>query len=271
MAAPVLLSLIEKIGIVVLVTVIVLLISIRRGRSWAGRRFRELDHLEEYFPLLFTRWQTALWGGSILAVAFSWHFVTSDWPPYIKLIAVFVALFFAGYYVWRADHVLLQQKIEVKIRKHSWSVETGGQGWQYFLEISNKSEATTIHGVQVQLREMVPDNRDWLPVTLHQQHDSPRHDGTFLDSFDLNPAAPKNVDLFTAITNGSSFQISHIVAHSPLIISFFPKHRLHVVISGEHIKPLSVWLEVWIDEERIPQCEIMEKGDLADGRPSRSA
>jgi hypothetical protein len=81
--------------------------------QWFRRRFRELDLLEEYFSLLFTRWQAVIWGGSVLAVAFGWRFITSDWPHFIKLSACVVALFFAGYYVWRTDHVRLIPKLEL--------------------------------------------------------------------------------------------------------------------------------------------------------------
>jgi hypothetical protein len=81
--------------------------------QWFRRRFKELDLLEDYFPLLFTRWQAALWGGSVLAVAFGWHFVTADWPYPVRVTACVAALFFAGYYVWRADHVRLMPKLSM--------------------------------------------------------------------------------------------------------------------------------------------------------------
>jgi len=108
-----LLSFLEKVGIVLLIATVVLLACFNRGRAWVRRRFKELDLIEEYFPRLFTRWQAAIWGGSVLAVAFSWHFITSDWPPYVKLSVCVVALFFAGYYVWRVDHVRLIPKFAV--------------------------------------------------------------------------------------------------------------------------------------------------------------
>jgi len=81
--------------------------------KWFKRRFKELDLLEKYFPLLFTRWQAALWGGSVLAVAFGWHFITADWPYPVKVCACVTALFFAGYYLWRADHVRLLPQLSI--------------------------------------------------------------------------------------------------------------------------------------------------------------
>jgi hypothetical protein len=84
-------------------------------RNWLQRfkKFRQEHLLFRYFTLVFTQWQALLWGGSVLAVAFSWHFVTADWPYPVKVTACVTALFFAGYYVWRADHVRLMPKLNV--------------------------------------------------------------------------------------------------------------------------------------------------------------
>lgn len=109
----------QTIGFYILALIVIALVIPRSGRLWIKRRFKELDLLEKYFPILFTRWQAAIWGGSVLAVAFSWHFITSDWPPYVKLGMCVVALFFAGYYVWRTDHIRLLPKfvvLEAKIQ-----------------------------------------------------------------------------------------------------------------------------------------------------------
>jgi hypothetical protein len=225
--------------------------SFRRFRQGLSRRL-----VWEYW-LAFKEhgWET-FWGATLLGLPFGIYTLYRSPSVLVLLSYLLCVVFLTGYSLWRADHIRLQQKIEVRVRRHSWTIETGGQGWQYFLEVINESEAVTIRGVQVQLQEVIPDNQDWLPVTLHQQHDTLRHDGTYPDRFDLNPSVPKNVDLFSAATGGGSFQINHIVTHASLIFSFSPKHRLHVTISGQDIKPLSVWLDAWMNEERIPQCEI---------------
>ena len=108
---------IQTIGFYACVVIFLALIIPPSGRRWVKRRFKEWDFMEDYFPLLFTRWQAAIWGGSVLAVAFSWHFITSDWPPYVKLATCVVALFFAGYYVWRTDHIRLLPKFTVQEAK----------------------------------------------------------------------------------------------------------------------------------------------------------
>ncbi len=227
--------------------------------QWFKRRFRELDLLEEYFPLVFTRWQAAIWGGSVLAVAFGWHFITSDWPPYVKLSACVVALFFAGYYVWRADHVRLQQKIEVtRVRAHSYPHRDGGTGTQYYFGVVNKSEAATIHGVRVQLMEIIPEieNYDWLPIPLHLKHDNPIS-GVFTQSFDLHPRELRNIDLFTTATaTGNS--VAHIapsVSGVDLRVSITGRCRFRVMVNAENVPVLFVWFAVWMDENGVLQCE----------------
>jgi hypothetical protein len=77
------------------------------------KKFWREHLLFQYFTLVFTRWQAALWGGSVLAVAFGWHFVTADWPYPVKVTACVTALFFAGYYVWRVDHVRLIPRLGI--------------------------------------------------------------------------------------------------------------------------------------------------------------
>jgi hypothetical protein len=74
------------------------------------------EHLSfQYFTLVFTRWQAVLWGGSVLAVAWGLHFIVAliNPPVWVNWTAVLVALFFAGYYVWREDHVRLMPKFNI--------------------------------------------------------------------------------------------------------------------------------------------------------------
>jgi len=164
----------------------------------------------------------------------------------------------AGYYAWRADHVRLQQKIEVKrVRTHSWPHRDGGEGTQYYFEIVNKSEALTIHGVRVQLQEIIPEieNRDWFPIPLHLQHDNPVS-GVPAQSFDLHPSEPKNIDLFTTATGRNVAYIAHIVSGIDLHVPITGRCRLKVMVNAENVPVLFVWFAVWVDENGIIRCEI---------------
>ena len=222
--------------------------------QWFKRRFKELDHLEEYFPLLFTRWQAAIWGGSVLAVAFGWHFITADWPYPVKLAACIVALFFAGYHVWRTDHLRLQQKIDVtKLLTQRYTFD-GRDGILYYFEIINISEALTIHGVRVQLQQIEPEVGDlnWLPVTLQQKHDNQLPHALV---FDLNPHEPKNIDLVSAFCGDGFFSVHHIAGKSVnQRVPATERHALKVMVTARDMPRLDKWFDVWMDEAGVLQC-----------------
>jgi nitrogen fixation protein len=231
--------------------------------QWVKRRFKELDYLEEYFPLVFTRWQAALWGGSVLAVAFGWRFITSDWPPYVKLTACIVALFFAGYYIWRADHVRLKQRIAVtKVIPQSWEDKTTGrEAIAYYFEVLNESEALTIHGVRVQLEKIEPEveNLTWLPVPLQQKHDNPILGAVHVPAreFYLNPNEHKHIDFVSAFYGAGYFCIHHVAGAA--VNQYVPSgqtYHLKVMVTAQDMPKLSKWFGVWMNESGVLQCEM---------------
>jgi|HubBroStandDraft_6_1064221.scaffolds.fasta_scaffold64116_4 hypothetical protein len=238
---------------------VALLLLFKRSRQWVKRRFKELDFLEQYFPLLFTRWQAAIWGGSVLAVAFGWRFITSDWPYPVKLTACVVALFFAGYYVWRADHLRLQQKMSIpRVLSQSWPIDNANLATLFYLEIVNTSEGLTIYDVHVQLEEIVPRvlGIDWLPVALVHKHDNPIRAQDYKLSFDLHPGEPKHIDFIAGVVGGDHFDIYHVVRDADRRIPSTTRHRLRVMVTARDMPALFVWFSVWMDENGTPKCQI---------------
>jgi len=77
--------------------------SLRTLRSWLRTRFQTFDLLPEYLGAIIEEWMNILFGETIVGAGFLiwWALTNPKNPP---LIAVFVvAMFVAGYYVWRAD------------------------------------------------------------------------------------------------------------------------------------------------------------------------
>ena len=77
-------------------------------------QFQSFGLLGDYFRAIVQRWHDILWGASFIAVAFVlWWFLGN--PP-VRIIALYLVavMFIAGYYAWRADHVRLMPKFEVK-------------------------------------------------------------------------------------------------------------------------------------------------------------
>jgi hypothetical protein len=200
------------------------------------------------------------WGAGVIGVictVLTIYYAPSRWILGWAVAWVFLV---AGYYAWRADHVRLQQKIEAtRVRTHSYPHRDGGKGTQYYFGIINNSEAATIHGVRVQLMEIIPEieNHDWLPIPLHLKHDNPLS-GVFTQSFDLHPREPRNIDLFTTAT-ATGNRVAHFalsVSGVDLRLPITGRCRFRVMINAEDVPVLFVWFAVWMDEGGILRCEM---------------
>jgi hypothetical protein len=78
-----------------------------------GERFRTFDLLPEYFRSVAAHWQDFLWGESIVAVAFTMWWLLGNPPAWAISVYLVSAMFVAGYYLWRRDHVRLMPKLEL--------------------------------------------------------------------------------------------------------------------------------------------------------------
>jgi len=86
----------------------------RRFFKWLSRRFGTFDLLPEYFTAAGRRMQDILWGALLPFLAWGIWFIVSTPPIWINVTAVGFALFMAGYYVWRADHVRIIPKMRLQ-------------------------------------------------------------------------------------------------------------------------------------------------------------
>lgn len=178
-------------------------------------------------------------------------------PPAVNWLALFGALFLAGYYLWRADHMRLSVAVRVgNVQSQSWVHPAGEKTILYFFEIVNTSEAKSIQGVNVQLAGILPstDEMNFLPIHLRQKHDW-RFSTEALKTVDLNPGERKQIDLISGIVNGDWFEIQHIVSTVGNKITSKILHKLNVVISGKDIPASSVWFKVWAESGLI-KCEL---------------
>ena len=131
---------------------------------WFRRRHQELDLLGEYFRLVFTRWQSLLWGGSALAVGWGLRFLVGEWPPWVNWMAVFIALLFAGYYVWRVDHVQLIPRLKLgEVRKFAVRANDGSE--RLFVQIPVKCGSSghveDCQGHVIAVSRWSADNKYW--------------------------------------------------------------------------------------------------------------
>jgi hypothetical protein len=102
--------------------------------QWFRGQFGKLGLLPDFFRVIAKEWLNILFGETLLGIGFLLWWSLAG-PSNAKLIVVFVAaMFIAGYYAWRADHVRLMPKLEATRftrqttdtfdqsgRKHGWS------------------------------------------------------------------------------------------------------------------------------------------------------
>ncbi len=247
----------------------------KSSRNWLIGRFKTIDYLWDYIEAALGQFGDVFWGvvvggafGVVIALAFMTLAIVSQFQTPASLVnwlAILCATILAGYYVWRADHIRLEKKIEIiYLRTNEWTVaagqpDAGHHAKSYYFGVFNKSEGVTIEGVNVQLNHIQPlaENLGWLPIHLHLQHDNPSNPENQIRSFTLNPNAVRNVDFVSALEGNTIFSVLHVVSHANHTIHFDTDgHRLEVMITASNMPALFVWFRVWRDEAGILMCEM---------------
>lgn len=211
-----------------------------------------------------------LWGAGMVGVPFG--ILTLYYAPSRSLLGwlfVWIVLV-AGYFVWRADHVRLQQKICVTkvLDQKWWHADFNRDAIAYYFEIANKSEALSIHGVRVQLEKIEPEveNLNWLPIPLHQKHDNPVLGQPHVPAreFSLNPSEHKHIDFISALVGGNHFEVEHVAGigvnrNVPVVGQ--GHHRLRVTVTAQDMPILYAWFDVWMNEAGVLMCEMESDGN----------
>jgi hypothetical protein len=116
----------------------------RKAFRWVQklRSGTSLGLLPKYFKELATRWQGILWGGSVFAI-WGLYFIIGSPPSWLNWTAVTVALFGAGYFAWRVDHIRLLPKFTVpeQIKYHPTPTRDGDgvvNGMSVWVQLSPK-------------------------------------------------------------------------------------------------------------------------------------
>jgi hypothetical protein len=79
---------------------------------WFSLQFQKFNLVPEYFRAIAKEWNDIIFGETLVAILFVLWWALAN-PSNHRLILVFVvAMFLAGYYAWRADHVRLMPKFE---------------------------------------------------------------------------------------------------------------------------------------------------------------
>jgi hypothetical protein len=142
---------------------------------WFKRRFKSFDLLPDYFRSAALHWQDVLWGASVLAIGFAvWWFLGNPSPRIIGLYLV-SAMFVAGYYVWRADHVRLMPKLtlgDVRAVHTPTFTPAGLPGAERLvaqLEVANPTDAALTNCRGHLLRVLQWTNDQWEPTAVDER------------------------------------------------------------------------------------------------------
>ena len=86
----------------------------RQFRTWLRKQLEKLLLMPNYFRALAKEWLNVLFGETLVGIGFLVWWALGA-PTNHALIIVFVlAMFVAGYYAWRADHIRLIPRLEIK-------------------------------------------------------------------------------------------------------------------------------------------------------------
>jgi hypothetical protein len=147
----------------------------------------------------------------------------------------------------------LAPKLEIrKLVRREWPTALNPIGVEYYFEVFNSSEGTTLEGVEVQLCEMKPEEIAFLPVHLHLKHDN---DLPHQTRFSINPKTPIHIDLITGPI--PSMKQPMVVVHTVVTVRTpIPtgKYRLTVVASAMSVLPVKAIFETWVDHTGDLKC-----------------
>jgi hypothetical protein len=246
----------QNLYVVLGVLAVAVLISLvfKKSRQWFKRRYKELDFLREYIKLAGLQWQALLWGGSVLALAFGWHFVTTDWPYPVKVTACVTALFFAGYYLWRANRIRLIPKLGIGDVSLIWT-DTGlpNQKRRYIqvpVKCETESPIKNCRGQLLRVSRWVKDSGEsdgkWEPTHINETLDLL---WSHLDepALTLENGADRHLNVFF-VENISRNMVTCTRLHVKLASAPSDRFKFDVRVAGEECPHMYILLEVTIGE-----------------------
>jgi hypothetical protein len=207
-----------------------------------------------YLTRAFTNVKALLGGGSIaviIAGIADYYFpgaITGRIYELIIFLCVVIALFENGFKYYRR----IEPKLFIPPVVYRQIDKVQGDIWiQYYFEVRNESEASTINHVKVRVEKIEPPvpNLDWLPVPLVIKHDWEYRQPDFI----LNPLERKHIDLAVGWTGKSHITLLHQIENINKDIPV-GAYKITVVAGGENVPPFSRVFRIFTDPHGKLQC-----------------
>jgi hypothetical protein len=220
------------------------------------RWFKTFDLLPGYFKAVYVQWHEVLWGATVPAVIFFlWWSI--GLPPTKAVVGWFVcALFLAGYYLWRADHVRLMPKFAVRGVKYqptpTMNPKTGQHTGtsvyvQLLLKCLTEASVEDCAGHLKAIHRWSEEKQKWEETDLNESvrlgwsHGDERH-----SPITLEPDIERRLNVF--FVHSSQNLIVPIVYPLPLrwesVFNVDDTFRFDITVRGKDCGPVNLFMHV---------------------------
>ncbi len=246
-----------------------------RVLRWFKRQFKSFDLLPQYVTAAGNQLQNILWGALLPFLVWGIWFIVANPPTWVNVTAVVAALFMAGYYVWRADHVRLMPKFEIRefYTQHTPTMDrntgqsTGASMWvQLVPRCLTEAEVVDCQGHLQRVRKWSNAN-GWEETEINETLELFwSHSGDIPTPITLHPGIERRLDVFFIHT--SNGVITPVVHPVPLraIGVFNPQgngphvFRFDIKVTARDCPDVDLSLQVQITNDPFnPLMEIVEQ------------
>ncbi len=87
------------------------LLAFKNTRRWLKSRAKTFGFILEYFKAMRRQFVDVFWGAGVPFLAYAIYSLFASPPGWVNWVAIFLAEFLAGYFLWRSYHVRLIPKL----------------------------------------------------------------------------------------------------------------------------------------------------------------
>jgi len=229
--------------------------------------------LLDYFSAIARRWGDLLFGESILAVVFlvAWGF---DKLSPNGLAAIFiVAMFIAGYYTWRADHVRLLPRLEVeRAPMVQWSPTVNPQNqptgysvnYQLVVNCSTDAVVKNCRGHLLKVLKLAADG-SFEPTPINEALGIQWTADNQTLPRTMYPGVPQRLNLFFAHSDGNTvLSTIPLPMRAVTVLNRDDLFRFFVRITADDCAPIDEVMEIRIgaDPEHPMALRLLAATDL---------
>jgi hypothetical protein len=248
----------------------------RRIFTWLNKRFRTFDLLPEYFTAAGSQMQDILWGALLPFLAWGIWFVLGNPPMWVNATAIGLALFMAGYYVWRADHVRLLPQLKANgicLQETPTSFETITAIYvQVDVRCLTEAPVHECRGHLVRVRKKDSDQDQWEATEMNESlYMGWSHRG--FEPLTLEPGAEPRLNICHWSSNSTEIipEVKPLPLRAAYVFDSMGIFRFDVRITSKDCAPIDFWVSVSLDKCKWnePVVKLIRGGENGDRSATR--